>query len=162
MSDEDPTRPVNIDPALVMCPWHGEPFRGAWPQGFLPFAIKLVEFGFAHLPEDARPSAIMSDQAKHQVLEAALRRHAPICCWLPEEKRLEAYTFADHDFYQEMLEDSWAKDGVCDLCGNPGRGTRFQVVFKPGSPAQQLDHVCLSCVAAKVYSANAPRGRRAA
>lgn len=144
-------RPIQVEPSLIACSWHLQPFQASWPEGYLVFAVHMTQKGMTAVSEEGGVPgvAIMSDQAKHQALEAAMYRHAPLCEWLGPKVVLETYREADHP------DATWARDGVCSLCKKEGRGTPFEVNrARPGARLPQMHtypHVCFVCVANHRY-----------
>jgi hypothetical protein len=83
MDDEislDPKAGIIIDPLMIWCAKHLEPYRVHWPTGYMPAAMCLVH---QSLNEDAEIRAAC--QGKVELISATLREYGPLCCRFPEE-----------------------------------------------------------------------------
>lgn len=85
---------VQLDFAVHWCARHLEPFRARWPEGAGVAMVKLFELAVAddrlidRAPKDA------DGKAKTSSIDALLREHAPLCCWLGDERMAEVYAAA--------------------------------------------------------------------
>lgn len=82
---------VNLDFAVHWCSRHLEPFRAEWPHGAGVAMVKLFDAVvrdptfIERMPRDAE------GLAQTEALDAALREHSPLCCWLGDERMKGIY-----------------------------------------------------------------------
>lgn len=82
---------VELDFTVHWCARHLEPFRADWPGGagvamVLLFDAMVSDEAFtARLPRNAE------GQLMTESLNAALREHSPLCCWLGDERMAAIY-----------------------------------------------------------------------
>lgn len=114
---------IVLEPHRVICALHGEPFRAAWPDGYIPFLLHatdavLGQEGFAAYAEGKVENI-------NQMLD-----QRPLCCRMSPDDRLEAYA-----------KSKIARPGFCRVC----RNTASVVTIPLG--AGGLPHsVCLLCL----------------
>lgn len=87
MSDQSPE--VELDFKTHWCPHHLEPFRVGWPGGAGVAMVMLFQAMVDDVTFVERMPRNLDGKAKTEALDAALREHAPLCCWLGDE-RMEA------------------------------------------------------------------------
>lgn len=103
MSAQEPQ--IVVEPTMLFCQEHLEPFRAAWPSGYAPAMLCL--FQQAMLDEEIVAAA----GGRVEAISAVLREFGPICCRL------------DADSLREIVEGSLA-----------GGDRMMEVVRKYGPP----------------------------
>lgn len=77
-----------LDWDAMWCARHLEPFRAEWPKGA---AVAMVELLRRAL---AMPAVIDAAKADTEQIDVALRRFAPICCFVSHEDLQAVYALA--------------------------------------------------------------------
>lgn len=68
---------IVVEPGAAWCAEHLEPFRAAWPAGYLPAVMALTFQALNHDEEIIRASG-----GRVEALTAVLREFGPLCCRL--------------------------------------------------------------------------------
>lgn len=82
---------IQIDPRAHWCPRHLEPFRAAWPKGYLLASMALFEESVR------RPEIAEAAGGDTAMLDRVLREFGPLCCLIGDEgvARWTELTLAD-------------------------------------------------------------------
>lgn len=97
--DGTPDAPLLIDLQMLLCPVHGEPFRGCWPSGYPTFAALATRW---LLHDDATAGEVGGDVARLRVVLLV----RPACSRMGAEKLLEFYrkiNATDEPLWQNAL-----------------------------------------------------------
>lgn len=86
---------VMFDWATMFCPRHGEPFRPTWPAGAATALTTMFQKA-ALMPAvmDASGRDPVTGLADANGLSAALKRFAPLCCFVSREDLAAVYAAA--------------------------------------------------------------------
>jgi hypothetical protein len=82
---------INLDFTVHWCPRHLEPFRADWPDGCAVAMVRLFDAIVADPVFVERMPKATDGRAKTEALDAALREHSPLCCWLGDERMRAIY-----------------------------------------------------------------------
>jgi hypothetical protein len=86
---------VKLDFASHWCARHLEPFRARWPLGAGVAMAKLAELAMADERIIAAAPKDSEGKAMTKALDALLREHSPLCCFVGEENMNIVYREAD-------------------------------------------------------------------
>lgn len=79
---------IVLDWQVMWCPRHLEPFRAEWPKGAGVAMLALTRRAMA------MPAIVDAAGGDADNVSAALRRFAPICCFLPRDDLEAVYAEA--------------------------------------------------------------------
>lgn len=128
MNDDPPL--IKLSPETIWCSTHGEPFREAWPSGFVAFSMAVLDFVLVDDPEIARAAGNDSHR-----LDAVLAEFSPLCCRLPVPTLCLAY-----------LNAGIGGVSRCRRCGNDHWGTSY--TWRDQNDVEHREaHMCFACVA---------------
>lgn len=82
---------VELDFNVHWCARHLEPFRADWPGGAGVAMVRLAEAAFADERIVAAAPKDADGLAKAEGLNAVLREHSPLCCFIGEERLAVIY-----------------------------------------------------------------------
>lgn len=85
MSDDAPKPQVNFSLKRDWCPWHLEPFRARWPEGFATAMVEMAKLVFA----DDRVVRMSDGHAER--LDAVVAECSPLCCFLGPARLRQIY-----------------------------------------------------------------------
>ncbi len=150
MSDDQEQGPLpefQIEPHMIVCDRHGEPFRKEWPKGFAALTILILELiqGDEELGHEAK--AINADNPAPGYMAALARR--PACERVPVARLRELY-----------MQAEIAVDDICVVCGRRAPGTEYQrteVRRLVGLTRRRVvtdRHVCFDCVLTRMAQAH--------
>jgi hypothetical protein len=88
---------VELDFKVHWCPRHLEPFREDWPGGAGAAMVKLFE---AAVRDERIVAACPKDSAglaMTEALDAVLREHSPLCCFIGDDAMAAIYAEVDRE-----------------------------------------------------------------
>lgn len=135
-----------IEPAMITCARHGEPFRKEWPKGFAALTILVLELIQSDTELSNEAHAIDADNPAPGYM-AALRQR-PACERVSIDRLRQLY-----------LQAEIAVDGTCIVCGRRAPGTEYQRTETrrlAGLTRRRVvvdRHVCFDCVLTRMAPA---------
>lgn len=138
---------LQIEPTMIVCSRHGEPFRPQWPKGFAALTILVVEL-IGSDEELGKEAAEVDAEKPAPGYMAALRRR-PACERVPLDRLRQLYMTAEI-----------AVDGTCIVCGRRAPGTEYQRTETrrlAGLTRRRVvvdRHVCFECVLTRMAPAS--------
>lgn len=135
-----------IDPQMITCPRHGEPFRKEWPKGFAALTILVLELVQDDEELGNEAHALNPDNPAPGYMAALTSR--PACERVSIDRLRQLY-----------MQAEIAVDDVCVVCGRRAPGTEYQRTVKrqlAGLTRNQVvtdRHVCFECVLTRMAPA---------
>lgn len=90
----DLTPHVELDFRVHWCRRHLEPFRARWPEGSAVAMVKLFEAAAADGRIIAACPKTAGGLAKTESLNAVMREHSPLCCFIAPDALAAVYAAA--------------------------------------------------------------------
>lgn len=97
MPEQPPKNAAGDQPKVILsfdvhwCPRHLRPFRARWPHGTAVAMIELLQAAVA-MPAISAACPVTDDgKADAAYLDEALRRFAPLCCFITADARAAIY-----------------------------------------------------------------------